>query len=49
MVREYYGRMGFELVETAPDGATLWVLDVGTYQPHATQIACFEGELANVG
>jgi FkbH-like protein len=49
MVREHYERMGFELVETAADGATLWMLDVGTYQPHATQIASLEGELANVG
>jgi FkbH-like protein len=49
MVREHYERMGFELVETNAGGATLWVLDVETYQAHATQIACLEGELANVG
>ena len=45
MVRDHYGRMGFELVETAGDGATLWVLDVESYQARATQIVCLEGEM----
>jgi FkbH-like protein len=43
MVREHYGRMGFELVKTAADGAALWVLEVSGYKERATQIACFEG------
>jgi predicted enzyme involved in methoxymalonyl-ACP biosynthesis len=45
MVREHYRRMGFELVETAGDGTTLWRLEVESYLPRATQIACFEAEL----
>jgi predicted enzyme involved in methoxymalonyl-ACP biosynthesis len=48
MVREHYARMGFTLVETASDGATLWELDVEAYQPRATQIVCLEAEMASV-
>jgi FkbH-like protein len=48
MVREHYGRMGFEPVETAANGTTLWVLDVDSYQTRATQIVCLEGEMARV-
>ena len=48
MVREHYARMGFALVETAADGATLWVMDVAEYRERATQIVCVEGELARV-
>ena len=48
MVREHYARMGFELVETAADGATLWVLDVEGWQARSTQIACLEDELVSV-
>jgi FkbH-like protein len=44
MVREHYQRMGFELVESRADGATKWVLEVESYKPRATQIACFEAE-----
>jgi predicted enzyme involved in methoxymalonyl-ACP biosynthesis len=45
MVREHYARMGFELVRTAANGATLWVIDVDGYRERATQIACLAGEL----
>jgi FkbH-like protein len=39
MVREHYGRLGFELVATAADGATLWKLELERFQERATQIA----------
>ena len=48
MVREHYARMGFELVETAADRSSVWVLDVGKYEWRVTQIACIGGELARV-
>ncbi len=48
MVREFYGRMGFELVETAADGATLWVMDVVGYRARETQIACLGDEIVRV-
>jgi FkbH-like protein len=43
MVREHYARMGFELVETSAEGATIWVLDLAAYSPKETQIACVDG------
>jgi FkbH-like protein len=43
MVREHYARMGFELVETTPDGATIWVLDLAACSPKETQIVCVDG------
>jgi FkbH-like protein len=42
MVREHYARMGFELVETTADGATVWVLDLAAYTSRETQIVCVE-------
>jgi FkbH-like protein len=45
MVREHYRRMGFELVETAADGATRWMMEVAGYRARATQIACFGAEV----
>jgi FkbH-like protein len=48
MVREHYHRMGFKLLETAGDGATLWALETEAYQPLTTQIMCFEAEMASV-
>jgi FkbH-like protein len=42
MVREHYARMGFELVETSADGATVWVLDLAAYTSRETQIVCVE-------
>jgi len=38
MVREHYRRLGFELIATAEDGATLWVLELERFQMRATQI-----------
>lgn len=32
MVAEFYGRLGFALVESRPDGATVWELPVDSYQ-----------------
>ena len=49
MVREQYARMGFELVETAADGTTVWALDVESYRERVTQIACTEVEIAIAG
>jgi FkbH-like protein len=48
MVREFYLRMGFQLVETNADGSTAWVLRVKEYRLRPTQIACFDAELAGV-
>jgi FkbH-like protein len=48
MVREHYQRLGFGLVGTAADGATLWVLDLAGYSERVTQIACFQAEFASV-
>jgi FkbH-like protein len=45
MVLAHYQRMGFELVETAAEGGTVWVLEVERYRVRATQIACFEAEV----
>jgi predicted enzyme involved in methoxymalonyl-ACP biosynthesis len=48
MVREHYERLGFALLETTVNGATLWALDLAKYRERATEIACFQGELASV-
>jgi FkbH-like protein len=42
MVREHNRRLGFELVATAADGATLWLLELEAFRVRATQILIFE-------
>jgi predicted enzyme involved in methoxymalonyl-ACP biosynthesis len=43
MVKEHYARMGFEPIEQANDGSTVWMLDLAGYRPRETQIACVDG------
>ena len=33
MVREFYGKMGFERISTDDEGNTIWKLDVSAYEP----------------
>ena len=33
MVREFYGRMGFDFVGSDDEGNTVWKLDINTYEP----------------
>jgi FkbH-like protein len=43
MVRDHYGRMGFDLVGASSAGSTLWSLDVTRYEPREARIACVRG------
>lgn len=38
MVREHYRRLGFALIDTAPDGRTAWDLDLAQFSPRETFI-----------
>ncbi len=46
MVADLYARLGFTEVDTMPDGATRWSLDLEGFQPRDTHIACLEAALA---
>jgi predicted enzyme involved in methoxymalonyl-ACP biosynthesis len=38
MVRDFYGRMGFEKISQDENGNTEWRLDLSTYEPHKPSI-----------
>ena len=42
MVREHYGRLGFTLTHTSPDGATSWALDLDALPPPPDSITIEE-------
>ena len=38
MVKEFYGRMGFTLIEEKEDGSSIWEMDTDSYKPKNTVI-----------
>jgi FkbH-like protein len=49
MVREHYGRLGFEKTEESADGSSRWRLALDGFAPHPVLMETVEGEQANDG
>jgi FkbH-like protein len=49
MVREHYGRLGFEKTEESADGSSRWRLSLDGFAPHPVLMATIEGEQTNDG
>lgn len=45
MVKEHYGRLGFNMDNQGEDGSSVWSLDLETYQPKTTWIQTVEGAI----
>jgi predicted enzyme involved in methoxymalonyl-ACP biosynthesis len=42
MVRDHYRGLGFQPLESLPDGTTRWALDMSGFEPETTHIHVFE-------